>query len=196
MKEKTFENIIDLGCYMYDVAEGGKTITAVVFEEGAEELWQWLSDYDETKTGVIFIHGDYKKEYYVTFTNEFVLSIVPVFMDEGKMLSAETDIMLFDGDVSNKIALGNNCEQYEIVYEDDDDDIYSFLLDDEFDGLYDFDEDDELYEVQCPICEESVVLDESMLAEGSIECPCCGEMLEFDYIGEDEEESEAENNEQ
>ena len=121
MKEKTFDSIIDLGCHMYDVAEGGKTITAVVFEEVAEELWRWLSDYDETKTGVIFIHGDYKKEYYVTFTNEFVLSIVPVFMDEGKMLSAETDIMLFDGDVSNKIALGNNCEQYEIVYEDDED---------------------------------------------------------------------------
>ena len=62
MKEKTFDSIIDLGCHMYDVAEGGKTITAVVFEEGAEELWQWLSDYEETKTGVIFIHGDYKKE--------------------------------------------------------------------------------------------------------------------------------------
>ena len=121
MKEKTFDSIIELGCHMYDVAEGGKTITAVVFEEGAEELWQWLIDYDETKTGVIFIHGDYDKEYYVTLTNEFVLSIVPVFMDEGKMLSAETDIMLFDGDVSNKIALGNNCEQYEIVYEDDED---------------------------------------------------------------------------
>lgn len=146
MKEKTFDSIIDLGCHMYDVAESGKTITAVVFEEVAEELWRWLSDYDETKTGVIFIHGDYNKEYYVTFTNEFVFSIVPVFMDEGKMLSAETDIMLFDGDVSNKIALGNNCEQYEIVYEDDDDDIYSVLLDDEFDGLYDFDEDDEIYD--------------------------------------------------
>ncbi len=75
--------------------------------------------------------------------------------------------------------------------DDDDDDYDDYDLDE-----YDFDEDDELYEVQCPICEESVVLDESMLAEGSIECPCCGEMLEFDYIGEDEEETEAENNEQ
>ena len=172
MKEKTFDSIIDLGCHMYDVAEGGKTITAVVFEEGAEELWQWLIDYDETKTGVIFIHGDYKKEYYVTLTDEFVLSIVPVFMDEGKMLSVETDIMLFDGDVSNKIALGNNCEQQEIVYADDDDDIFDLLFDDE---VYDFDEDDEIYD----FFEE----DDEDCGECCEDCSNCERRLAVEAIG-------------
>lgn len=60
--------------------------------------------------------------------------------------------------------------------DDDDDDDYE----------YDFDEDDELYEVCCPVCGETVILDESMLDEGSIECPCCGENLEFDYFDDDD----------
>ena len=76
--------------------------------------------------------------------------------------------------------------------DDDDDDDYDYDDYDIYEDEYDLDEDDELYEVQCPICEESVVLDESMLAEGSIECPCCGDMLEFDYIGDEEDEEDEE----
>lgn len=57
--------------------------------------------------------------------------------------------------------------------------------DDDFDDYDDFDLDsDELYEVCCPTCGETVILDESMLEEGAIDCPKCGLSLEFDYFGD------------
>ena len=43
-------------------------------------------------------------------------------------------------------------------------------------------DNDELYEVCCPNCGETVILDEYMLEEGSIDCPNCGLNLEFDYF--------------
>ena len=48
--------------------------------------------------------------------------------------------------------------------------------------------DEVLYDVTCPVCGEEITLDEDMLAQGSIDCPHCGEALEFE-MG-DEEDSE------
>ena len=45
----------------------------------------------------------------------------------------------------------------------------------------DFDNDDELYEVTCPSCGDTILLDEGMIDDGSINCPNCNELLEFDY---------------
>lgn len=36
------------------------------------------------------------------------------------------------------------------------------------------------YEVTCPACENTITVDEDVLALGKIQCPSCGEMLEFD----------------
>ncbi|MEA4894838.1 MAG: hypothetical protein VB064_06210 [Oscillospiraceae bacterium] len=36
------------------------------------------------------------------------------------------------------------------------------------------------YEVTCPACENTITIDEDVLALGKIECPNCGEVLEFD----------------
>jgi len=63
------------------------------------------------------------------------------------------------------------------------------------DDEYDFDEDDdELYEVTCPTCGDTILIDESMIEEGSITCPNCSEILEFDCddltIEDFEEQSE------
>lgn len=44
----------------------------------------------------------------------------------------------------------------------------------------DCDEDGEYYEVTCPTCGDTVYLDEELLLEGEIDCPNCGEELEFD----------------
>ena len=41
-------------------------------------------------------------------------------------------------------------------------------------------EDDGIYEVVCPNCDKEFTVDEENLLEGSIECPHCGEKLEFD----------------
>lgn len=52
----------------------------------------------------------------------------------------------------------------------------------------DFDEDfDEgaLYEIVCPNCNDSIYLDEGMLEEGSMDCPNCGQLLEFDFDEDD-----------
>ena len=55
----------------------------------------------------------------------------------------------------------------------------------------DCDEDcgDEFYDVTCPSCDTTFCVDEETLLEGGIECPNCGENLEFE-IEEDEEDEE------
>ncbi len=60
-----------------------------------------------------------------------------------------------------------------------DDDCDCDCCDDE--DEFDFDDDDELYEVTCPSCGDTILLDEGMIDEGSINCPNCNELLEFDY---------------
>ena len=56
---------------------------------------------------------------------------------------------------------------------------------DEDDAAY----DGVLYDVTCPVCGEEITLDEDMLAQGSIDCPHCGEALEFE-MGDDEDEDD------
>lgn len=47
-------------------------------------------------------------------------------------------------------------------------------------------DEDCFYEVKCPTCGESITLDESLVAAGSITCPNCGEELEFEFDEDDE----------
>ena len=58
-------------------------------------------------------------------------------------------------------------------------------VDEDLDALEEFvyddgDEDEPEYEVTCDSCGETIFVDESVLLEGSIECPNCGELLKFD----------------
>ena len=39
--------------------------------------------------------------------------------------------------------------------------------------------DDQFYEITCPACENTITVDEDVIALGKIQCPNCGEMLEF-----------------
>lgn len=65
----------------------------------------------------------------------------------------------------------------EIVYEEDEDVPFCSCDDDD-----DFEDDEEeLYETVCPSCNNVIALSESVLEEGEMPCPCCGEILEFDY---------------
>ena len=69
-------------------------------------------------------------------------------------------------------------EDYDDIYDDEDDD----------EELFD---DDDLYEVTCPTCGDTICLNSAMIEDGSINCPNCNELLEFDLDDiEDEEESE------
>ena len=64
------------------------------------------------------------------------------------------------------------------------------------DDFYDEDEEDDeedsneedgcYYEVTCPNCNETVCLSEDLVQKGQMECPNCGEMLEFDFDEDDD----------
>ena len=43
--------------------------------------------------------------------------------------------------------------------------------------------DDEVYEIECPACNDVIYLDEDMLCEEGMVCPNCGTDLEFDFEG-------------
>ena len=65
-------------------------------------------------------------------------------------------------------------ELYEILdLEEDEDDDYEDEEDEEL-------EDEDLYQLVCPTCEEEIIVDEDVLAKGSMKCRACGEELEFD----------------
>lgn len=55
-------------------------------------------------------------------------------------------------------------------------------------GCDDDDEDefeDAVFEVTCPSCGDTIELNDAMLEEGSIRCPNCNELLEFDFDDDD-----------
>lgn len=53
-------------------------------------------------------------------------------------------------------------------------------LEDEFYDEEDDDEEECYYEVTCPACSETICLSEDIIEDGQIDCPNCGECLEFD----------------
>ena len=63
-------------------------------------------------------------------------------------------------------------------YKWDDDDLDFEEDDDDFDP---FDDDEAYYEVTCPSCGETTIVDEDALIEGELECPYCAAEIEFDF---------------
>ena len=119
--------------------------------------------------------------------------------DEGKLFAAIADIL---GDIvedvedvaSDLYDLGEDVD----AISDDLGDVEDFLAgegdwaDDEDDEDWeDEDEDEEplFFEVTCPACEQTITVDEDVLNLGTIQCPNCGEMMEFEF-DEDEEDDE------
>ena len=82
------------------------------------------------------------------------------------------------GDLEEEFFGGCDDDECDCCCGDDDDDED---LEDEMDDCY--------YEVTCPSCQETICLSEDLIAEGKIDCPNCGETLEFDLDGIEEEES-------
>ena len=126
---------------------------------------------------------------------------------EGKALTQMSEVMselvLYVEDLQSQVdeltelcdILDEDLGQVEDDLYDDDYDCDDCYDDDEDDDdEYEFDEDDdELYEVTCPTCGDTILIDEGMIEEGSINCPNCNELLEFDFDGltiEDFEEAE------
>ena len=108
---------------------------------------------------------------------------------EGKILTAIIDLL---GDITEEICdIEDGCdelmEQIDAVDEDLaslEDFIYGDDEDDDCDCDCDCDCcDDEVYEIECPACNDIIYLDEDMLAEEGMVCPNCGTDLEFDFEG-------------
>ena len=105
---------------------------------------------------------------------------------EAKLFDAIFDILedmaLTVSDIDEDLSA---CEDLVDAIDEDLDELeeYIFCEDDDCD-CFDDDccccDDDELYEVECPLCGEEILLDEEMLDEEVIECPGCGEKLELD----------------
>ena len=130
--------------------------------------------------------------------------------DEGKMIAAIVDLL---GDLTRKvtdieettIAISDELDEIEedldaiedyimdMYYdedEDEDEDEYDDFDDEDeeecdcgcdcHEGFDYGDEDTTIYEVECPVCGEIINFDEETLEAGAIPCPNCGESLEFD----------------
>ena len=116
--------------------------------------------------------------------------------NEGKLLSVIADILTdmandMEDMASDLFDLGEDVD----AISDDLSDVEDFLCDDDWDEDEDEDWDDEdedddeeplFFEVTCPACEKTITVDEDVLNLGSIQCPNCGEMMEFEFDEEDE----------
>ncbi len=98
--------------------------------------------------------------------------------------SAQLDMADALDELTDEVTLLQDCcSDPDLLPSDEDDDEED---EEEEDEEEDSSFDEILYDVTCPVCGEEITLDENMLAQGSIDCPHCGEALEFE-MGEDEE---------
>ena len=97
---------------------------------------------------------------------------------EGKLISVMIGIleevaMSIEDLEENDLDLGEEID----VLSDDLADVEEVVFGDDFDE----DEDEEDYfEVECPNCEEPLIIDDEVLAEGVIQCPNCEEKFSLD----------------
>ena len=118
---------------------------------------------------------------------------------EGKLLAAIIDVLedialeLVDMQEAQEElgdgldAVSDDLEDVEdlLFGEDDEEDEAEYELDD-------LGEDEDCYATTCPTCEETIYCDESVLEDGEVICPNCGEKLEFDLEGLEEAGDEEE----
>ena len=117
---------------------------------------------------------------------------------EGKLLAAIIDVLediaLELSDIEDaQEELGDGLDAVSDDLEDVEDLLYGDEDDEDDDGEYELDdlgEDEDCYATTCPICEETIYFDESVLEDGEVVCPNCGEKLEFDLESLEEDEAE------
>ncbi|MBQ6465417.1 MAG: hypothetical protein IJJ43_04030 [Oscillospiraceae bacterium] len=172
--------IVEKAAYLKGLAEG----LGVGAETGEGKLWSALTD----------LLGDMAHE--IEDLQASNLDLSDVIDELGEELSAVEETV-YDLD---------SPELFDPEFDEDEDEDEDVEDEDEPDEEEDEDGDDEeaeedeeaelvelprfdgvMYDVTCPVCGTEITLDEEMLAEGSIDCPGCGETLEFDLQDEDGE---------
>ena len=115
---------------------------------------------------------------------------------EAKVLAEVLDVLREVGDQLDTVdatldefgeeidAISDDLADVEaIVGEDDEDDCccaHDLGCDNDLD-------DEDFFEVDCPNCGESLVIDDEVLEAGVIDCPKCGQKFALDFEGEDDE---------
>ena len=108
---------------------------------------------------------------------------------EGKLISVMIGIleelaMSVEDLEENALNLGEEID----VLSDDLADVEDVVFDEDEEDEEDY--DDDWFEVECPTCGETLVIDDEALADGEVECPKCGSRYAMD-LSDDEEEEEA-----
>ena len=107
---------------------------------------------------------------------------------EGKLISVMIGIleelaMSVEDLEENALNLGVEID----VLSDDLADVEDVVFEEEDDESEDY--DDDWFEVECPTCGETLIIDDQALADGEVECPKCGSRYAMD-LSDDEEEEE------
>ena len=107
---------------------------------------------------------------------------------EGKLISVMIGIleelaMSVEDLEENALNLGEEID----VLSDDLADVEDVVFEEEEDESEDY--DDDWFEVECPTCGETLIIDDQALADGEVECPKCGSRYAMD-LSDDEEEEE------
>lgn len=127
---------------------------------------------------------------------------------EGKILKIMADILdemaLTIEDISDEVdevvELVDILDQdlgdvEEDIYDFDDDDECDCCCDDEIEDFADdeedfddFEDDEQMYECCCSNCGDTICISESIVQEGSMKCPNCNALLEFNYVDDEDKE--------
>jgi hypothetical protein len=110
---------------------------------------------------------------------------------EGKLISVMIGILeeiglSIEDMEENAQALGEEID----VLSDDLADVEAEVYGDDEDDLDDEDYDDDWFEVECPTCEEPLIIDDEALADGFIQCPNCNSRFSLDLSDDEDEEEE------
>ena len=112
---------------------------------------------------------------------------------EGKLLIQMTEVMqemvnCVDDLQTQVDDLTELCDILDSDLGDVEEDLYDFDDCDCDDCCDDDDEDEEEFEVECPLCNTPFTVDAETALNGTVPCPNCGEMLEFEVEEAEDDE--------
>ena len=115
MEKKIFQDAASLAEYMVDNVEHRHYIVATLFFDEAQELLRELLLYDNISIGTIEIEDklfdDYCGEYYISLTEEYILSVEKAFKYDQYLIT-EAELMLIDSDASSRIIRINSSSDF------------------------------------------------------------------------------------
>ena len=109
--------------------------------------------------------------------------------NEGKLLTVIADILADMASDMEDLSgdLADLAEDVDAI-SDDLSDVEDYLCDEDDEDAEDDEEEPLFFEVTCPACDKTITVDEDVLNLGSIQCPNCGEMMEFEFDEDDEDD--------